>query len=60
MLSRGLASIVLGVQHCLMLSTNQYDVSGSMRFEHTVIIVFVVYPFTSQSQHLTFIDLETS
>lgn len=48
MLSRGLASVVLGARHCLMLPVNQYDASGSVRFEHTIIIVFVVHPFTAE------------
>lgn len=60
MLSHGLASIVLRVGHCLMLFINQYDASGPGRLEHTVVIVFVVYPFTTENQHLANIDFKAS
>jgi hypothetical protein len=48
MLSHGLVSIVLGVGHCLMLFINQYDALGPGRLEHTIVIVLVVYPFTTE------------
>jgi hypothetical protein len=60
MLSHGLASIVLSVGHCLMLSINQYHASGSGRLEHTIVIVFIVYPFTTENQRLVIIDFEAS
>lgn len=60
MLSHGLASIALGVGHCLILFINQCHSSGPARLEHTIVIVFVVYPFTTENQRLAIIDFEAS